>query len=98
MKHCYEEFDRPLQELMMLMEDDYPNNFEIVITPIGAEIRSTLSTMHFLNKRYREEQAISKEFQGIVKNFYDTINDTLKDQKEKEKGEENNEANFTYAD
>ena len=67
LKHCYEEFDRPIQELIVLMEDDYPNGYEIVITPVGAEIRSTLTTTNFLNKRYREEQAISKEFQNMIK-------------------------------
>lgn len=30
-----------------MMRDDYPNDFELVITPIGAEMRSTLTTRVF---------------------------------------------------
>lgn len=54
MKHFYEEFNEPIQELIKLMEDDYPNDFELIINSTGAEIRSTLSTMSFLSKKLKK--------------------------------------------
>lgn len=47
LKHNYEDWSKPIQELIQMMRDDYPNDFELVITPIGAEIRSTLTTRVF---------------------------------------------------
>ena len=54
MKHFYEEFNEPIQELIRLMEDDYPNDFELIINSTGAEIRSTLSTMNFLSEKLKK--------------------------------------------
>lgn len=56
MKHFYEEFDEPIQELIKLMEDDYPNDFELIINSTGAEIRSTLSTMNFLSEKLKKSK------------------------------------------
>lgn len=69
MKHSYEEFDKPIQELIKLMEDDYPNDFELVINSTGAEIRSTLSTMNFLNEKFKVSNVVKKE----VKEIFDSI-------------------------
>lgn len=56
MKHFYEEFDEPIQKLIKLMEDDYPNDFELIINSTGAEIRSTLSTMNFLSEKLKKSK------------------------------------------
>lgn len=56
MKHFYEEFNEPIQELIKLMEDDYPNDFELIINSAGAEIRSTLSTMNFLSEKLKKSK------------------------------------------
>lgn len=47
LKHNYEDWSKSIQELIQMMRDDYPNDFELVITPIGAEMRSTLTTRVF---------------------------------------------------
>ena len=38
------------------MEDDYPNDFELIINSTGAEIRSTLSTMNFLSEKLKKSK------------------------------------------
>lgn len=47
LKHNYEDWSKPIQVLIQMMRDDYPNDFELIITPIGAEMRSTLTTRVF---------------------------------------------------
>jgi hypothetical protein len=45
----YEEFSKPIQELIKLMTIHYPHDFELVINTTGAEIRSTKTHMVFIN-------------------------------------------------
>jgi hypothetical protein len=48
--HSYEEYNKPIQELIKLMKDDYPNDFILEINSFSAEIKSNLSTQVFLVK------------------------------------------------
>jgi hypothetical protein len=68
-KHCFEEVNKPIQELIQIMRDDYPNGFELVITPIGAEIRSTLTTLVFSSV----DDNIANDLQKQVNNFFEAI-------------------------
>lgn len=47
LKHSREEWNNILQKLMNMMEDDYPNNYELVVNSFSAEIRSNLTDMCF---------------------------------------------------
>ena len=47
LKHNREEWDDILQKVMNMMEDDYPNNYELVVNSFSAEIRSNLTVMCF---------------------------------------------------
>lgn len=46
-KNSREDWNKPIQELIHMMNEDYPNGYELVITTTGAEIRSTLTDMVF---------------------------------------------------
>lgn len=46
-KNSREDWNKPIQELIRMMNEDYPNGYELVITTAGAEIRSTLTDMVF---------------------------------------------------
>lgn len=46
-KNSREDWNKPIQELIRMMNEDYPNGYELVITTAGAEFRSTLSDMVF---------------------------------------------------
>lgn len=54
--HLYEEYNEPIQKLISLMKDDYPNDFILEINSFSAIIKSNLSTLVFL-----EEDSFSKE-------------------------------------
>lgn len=47
LKNSREDWNKPIQELIRMMNEDYPNGYELVITTAGAEIRSTLTDMVF---------------------------------------------------
>lgn len=47
LKNSREDWNKPIQELIRMMNKDYPNGYELVITTAGAEIRSTLTDMVF---------------------------------------------------
>lgn len=54
--HSYEEYNEPIQKLISLMKDDYPNDFILEINSFSATIKSNLSTRVFL-----EEKSLSKQ-------------------------------------
>lgn len=45
----YEDWDKLIQPLIELMTKEYRNGYELVITPIGAEIRQNNCVQTFLN-------------------------------------------------
>lgn len=53
--HSYEEYNKPIQELIKLMKDDYPNDFILEINSFSAEIKSNLSTQVFLVKEPKQK-------------------------------------------
>ena len=46
-KYSRGDWNKPIQELIRMMNEDYPNGYELVITTAGAEIRSILTDMEF---------------------------------------------------
>lgn len=50
-KYNYEQINEHLQWLMQMMDTEYPNNYELVVTGDYAEIRSTQTELNFLNKQ-----------------------------------------------
>jgi hypothetical protein len=69
LKHNYEDWSKPIQELIQMMRDDYPNDFELVITPIGAEMRSTLTTRVFAPA----DDNISNDLSRTVDDFFEAV-------------------------
>lgn len=69
MKHFYEEYDESIQKLIELMNDDFPTNYELVITPVGAEIRSTLSATTFT----RKSDQLTNELQKMTAEFLNEL-------------------------
>ena len=46
----YEQFNKPIQELIKLMKLHYPHDCELIINAHSATIRSTQSHMSFLER------------------------------------------------
>ena len=36
--HSYDEYNKPIQTLIKLLQDDYPNGFELHINSLSAEL------------------------------------------------------------
>lgn len=54
--HSYEEYNEPIQKLISLMKDDYPNDFILEINSFSAIIKSNLSTRVFLEENSFSEK------------------------------------------
>ena len=52
----YEELQTHVKAIMDFMKENYPTNFEMVLTPEVATIRSTLQAITFINKPLEEEE------------------------------------------
>lgn len=50
MNHFYEEIDEHIQWLINFMNEEYPNNYELVIDNNSGTIRSTLQAQMFFEK------------------------------------------------
>ena len=48
--HTYEEYNEPIQKLIQIMKDDYPNEFILEINSFGAELKLNLSCRVFLKE------------------------------------------------
>lgn len=82
MKHNYEEINEHIQWLIKFMQEEYPNDFELTINSIGADIHSTLITMSFLDDNVMKEKdslPIDEDF--ILKNIKNALNYKTKEGK-----------------
>lgn len=52
----YAQLDEHIQWLIEMMNREYPNNYELVIDSVGANIRSTQSDMTFLRKDLKDNK------------------------------------------
>lgn len=72
--HTYEEYNKPIQELIKIMEDDYPHDFILEIGSFGAELKSNISVRTFLKDNNKLENNI--DWVGLLKKVF---NDKEKD-------------------
>ena len=47
--HTYEEYNKPIQELIKIMKDDYPNGFELHINAFSAELVNNQMVLSFID-------------------------------------------------
>jgi hypothetical protein len=59
LKHSRQEWDDILQKLMNMMEDDYPNNYELVVDSFSAEIKSNITDMCFTRYNVLKSNSIN---------------------------------------
>lgn len=60
MNHFYEEIDEHIQWLINFMNEEYPNNYELVIDNNSGTIRSTLQAQMFLRNDLRNPEGFRK--------------------------------------
>ena len=73
-KYNITQIDEHIQWLMRFMQDEYPNNYEIVISPTFAQVRNTQTEMTFVRDDMKPENIhISEEMQKRLESM------TLKD-------------------
>lgn len=60
MNHLYEEIDEHIQWLINFMNEEYPNNYELVIDNNSGTIRSTLQAQMFLRNDLRNPEGFRK--------------------------------------
>lgn len=67
MNYTYEEINKHIQWLCEFMKKEYPNGFELVITPSGAELRSNLCVMSFLSDDLKMKEPTQEEIDKFIK-------------------------------
>lgn len=77
--YSYKEFNEPIQELIGLMQREYPNGFELRINSFGAEMVSNQTIHCYVNEKAMEECSTAanmtmEEIQESLKSMeYNTI-------------------------
>lgn len=69
MNYNYEEINKHIQWLCEFMKKEYPNGYELIITPSGAEVRSNLCVMSFLSDDLKMREPTQEEMDAFFKNF-----------------------------
>lgn len=68
--HTYKEYNEPIQKLIEIMQDDYPNGFELHINSFSAELINNQTVRCFTN-----EEALKRSCDNAMKNFFENINE-----------------------
>ena len=63
--HSHEEYNKPIQELMSLLKDDYPNDFELKINSYSAELIYNASIRTFISEE--EMKAMKVRINNLFK-------------------------------
>lgn len=83
MIHDWEEWNEPIQELIKLMNDDYPNEFVLEITKLGAEIKLNSSIRFFasdeINKELEEQTVLKLNNEDEAKKVYEKFQEGFKE-------------------
>lgn len=91
LKHSREEWNNILQKLMNMMEDDYPNNYELIVNSFSAEIRSNLTDMRFTRENIsKPSELIAFDVSKLKEEFNDIMNAEKNYLKAGELGDPNN--------
>ena len=72
--HSYEEYNKPIQELIKIMKDDYPNGFELHINSFSAELVNNQMVRCFTS-----EDALKEYCAGDHLSMKEIINNINKD-------------------
>lgn len=91
MNHFYEEIDEHIQWLINFMNEEYPNNYELVIDNNSGTIRSTLQAQMFLRNDLRNPEGFRKATEKPMNKFVEKLAEVAKEHCE-------NETNTAYSD
>lgn len=91
MNHFYEEIDEHIQWLINFMNEEYPNNYELVIDNNSGTIRSTLQAQMFLRNDLRNPEGFRKATEKPMNKFVEKLAEVAKEHCE-------NETNTAYED
>ena len=53
--HSYEEYQKPIQEIIKIMRDDYPNGFEMRINGFSAELVNNQMVQCYVSEEAMKE-------------------------------------------
>lgn len=69
--HTYEEYNEPIQKLIKIMRDDYPNGFELHINSFSAELTNNQMVRCFTNEDFLKEYCAggNLSMEEIIKNI-----------------------------
>ena len=83
MIHDWEEWNEPIQKLIKLMNDDYPNEFILEITKLGAEIKLNSSIRFFasneITKELEEQTVLKVKDEDEAKKAFEKFQEGLKE-------------------
>jgi hypothetical protein len=80
MNHFYEEIDEHIQWLINFMNEEYPNNYELVIDNNSGTIRSTLQAQMFLRNDLRNPSGFRKATEKPMNKFVEKLVEAYKKQ------------------
>ena len=71
--YSYEEWNKPIQELIKLMHNEYPNGFELRINGFGAELVNNQMVHTYMNDEIAKEyyNGINFSMEEIINNLKD---------------------------
>lgn len=71
--HTYEEYNKPIQELIKIMKDDYPNGFELHINGFNAELVNNQIVLTFIDDEVMKNCCSTEHLsmEEIMKNIKD---------------------------
>jgi hypothetical protein len=79
MNHLYEEIDEHIQWLINFMNEEYPNNYELVIDNNSGTIRSTLQAQMFLRNDLRNPEGFHKATEKPMNKFVEKLSEVAKE-------------------
>ena len=79
MNHFYEEIDEHIQWLINFMNEEYPNNYELVIDNNSGTIRSTLQAQMFLRNNLRNPEGFRKATEKPMNEFVEKLAEVVKE-------------------
>lgn len=91
MNHLYEEIDEHIQWLINFMNEEYPNNYELVIDNNSGTIHSTLQAQMFLRNDLRSPEGFRKATEKPMNEFVEKLAEVAKEHYK-------NETNTAYED
>jgi hypothetical protein len=79
MNHFCEEIDEHIQWLINFMNEEYPNNYELIIDNNSGTIRSTLQAQIFLRNDLRSPEGFRKTTEKPISKFVEKLAEVAKE-------------------